>query len=413
MRRTTISLRTSLFAARRRDEQRPVRGWRFCSIRQGRGGGSSLSSHDDANVVLVAGGPESNSNGHWSFPVSKDGAQCHTDPFSTDAGNGIVQSANCDAQPTYLAANSGDISNAYVPLLDDHSQPCPSGNCVYRSDWVAALVTAYTVNSYTHDYEMDNEMDIWGSTHRDIHPNPSGYDEMASVYLAEAPKVKSWDPHSDIFGPVSCCWWFYWNGANSNDKAAHAGDDFLPWWLNQIYWHDQISGVRSLDVFDIHAYPDAPITDSSGNPLPKSPLQALATSIYRDYWDPTFVSPSTTINQPYATSIQPNKTIPFRIPRLRALVNAIYPGTPLAITEWSAAFAGESDFSTALGDADAYGIMGRERVGVATRWLAPNPANPNYLVLKLYSNLNGSVQHWKHVGFQPPTREIQTCKLRF
>jgi len=376
----------------------------FCGL----GGGASNASCADADsaqfvkdvqssfayplitmptLPWVAASAESTSNGHWSFPVSKDGSQCHTDPFNSDAGNGIAQSANCDAQPTYLVANPSDINNAYVPLLDDHSQPCHSGNCVYRSDWVAALLTAYGTNpNARHEYEMDNEMDIWGGTHRDIHPNPSGYDEMASIYLAEATKLKNWDPQADLLGPVSCCWWFYWNGANGNDKAAHAGIDFLPWWLNQIYWQDQISGKRTLDRFDIHAYPDAPTTDSSGNPLPKSQLQALASSIYRDYWDPTFVSPSTTINQPYATSIQPNKTIPFRIPRLRALVNAIYPGTPLAITEWSAGFAGESDFSTALGDADAYGIMGRERVGIATRWTAPNPANPNYLALKLYSN---------------------------
>lgn len=343
----------------------------------------------------VAQSLESNGNGHWSFSIARDGPQCHTDPQNPDAGDGIALASNCATQPTYFTATSTDINAAYVPLLDDHSQACPSGTtCQYRSDWVAALASAFGNNiNLPHFYEMDNEMDIWGSTHRDIHPNPSGYDEMASVFLTEATKLKGWDPQAARLGPVSCCWWFYWNGANSNDKPAHAGVDFLPWWLNQIYWQDQISGARSLDLFDIHAFPDATTTDSSGNPLSKSQLQALATSIYRDYWDPTFVSPSSTINQPNATSIQPNKTIPFRIPRMRALVNTIYPGTPLAITEWSAAFAGESDFSTALADADAYGIMGRENVYLATRWTAPNPANPNYLAFKLYTtylSVNGS-----------------------
>ena len=70
--------------------------------------------------------------------------------------------------------------------------------------------------------------------------------------------------------------------------------------------------------------------------------------IYRDYWDPTYTSESSAINQKWATFIQPNKRIPFRIPRMRALLNMIYPGTPVSFTEWSAAFAGESDFSTAL-----------------------------------------------------------------
>jgi len=117
-------------------------------------------------------------------------------------------------------------------------------------------------------------------------------------------------------------------------------------------------------------------------------------SIYRDYWDPTFTSPSGTINQIYTTQIQPNHAIPFRIPRMRAIANSIYPGTPLAITEWSAEFAGASDFSTALGDTDAYGILGRERVSLASRWGAPDPANPNYQALKLYTNYDGA-----HHGF--------------
>ena len=185
--------------------------------------------------------------------------------------------------------------------------------------------------------------------------------------------------------PVSCCWWFYWNGADNNDKAAHAGNDLLPWWLNEVYWQDKIAGTRSVDLFDIHAYPDTP--DTSGFTLAKK--QALATRIYRDYWDPKYVSESGSINQPWATQIQPKKTIPFRIPRMRAIANTIYPGTPLAMTEWSAAVAGESDFSTALGDADAYGILGRERAYLASRWVTPDPANPNYQAIKLYRNYDG------------------------
>ena len=290
------------------------------------------------------------------------------------------------------------VTSAYYPLLDDNTQSCSGGTCVYRDAWAQALATAFGSGTCAvpyfsitscHFYDMDNEMDIWGGTHFDVHPNPSGYDELANVYLAEAPKLKTWDPQAVRFGPVSCCWWFYWNGENNNDKAAHGGVDFVPWWLNQVYWQDQISGARSLDVFDLHAYPDA---DTSG--LTKAQLQALAVSIYRDYWDPTFVSPSSSINQQYTTNIQPNKTIPFRIPRMRAIVNMIYPGTPLSFTEWSAAFVSESDFSTALGDADAYGIFGRERMSFASRWTAPVPANPNYQALKLYTNYDGA-----HHGF--------------
>jgi hypothetical protein len=252
---------------------------------------------------------------------------------------------------------------------------------------VTALATAF--GAAPHFYDMDNEIDIWGGTHHDVHPNPSAYEELRDTYLRVARGLKTWDPLAIRLGPVSCCWWFYWNGANGNDKGAHAGNDFLPWWLNEVYWQDQIAGTRSLDLFDIHAYPDGP--DTSTWTLAQK--QALAVSIYRDYWDPTLVSPSGTINQTYTTNIQPNKTIAFRIPRMRAILNSTYPGTQFSITEWSAEFAGASDFSTALGDADAYGILGRERVALATRWTAPDPANPNYLALKLYTNYDSLGLH--------------------
>ena len=311
----------------------------------------------------------------WSFSVAKYGPQCGADPYNSDAGDGVLP----DCQ-TLLTGN--DPTDANVELKDSPQNGDPPGT-VYRDQWAPALAAAF--GSAPHFYNMDNEIDIWGGTHRDVHPNPSAYDEMRDTYFAEANALKGWDPNAIRFGPVSCCWWFYWNGANNNDKGAHAGVDFLPWWLNEVYWQDRLAGRRSVDVFDIHAYPDGPDTSH----FTQAQKQALSLRIYRDYWDPKYVSESTTINQQWATFIQPKKRIPFRIPRMRALVNMIYAGTPLSFTEWSAAFAGESDFSTALADADAYGILGRERMYLASRWVAPDPANPNYQALKLFRNYDG------------------------
>jgi hypothetical protein len=337
----------------------------------------SAGSHPLMTMVMlpwVAQSAENGSNGHWSFSVAKYGAQCAVDPYNTDAGDGLK--TDCS---TTLTANPND---ANVPLLDQPGTSDPPGS-VYRNQWAAALAAAF--GSAPHFYNMDNEIDIWGSTQRDVHPAPTAYNEMRDTFVAEARALKGWDPKAMRFGPVSCCWWYYWNGANGNDKGAHAGVDLLPWWLNEVYWEDKVSGGRSVDVFDVHAYPDGPDTSTWS----QAQKQALAARIYRDYWDPTYVSESGSINQNWATFLQPNKTIPFRIPRIRAIANMIYPGTPVSFTEWSAAFAGESDFSTALGDADAYGILGRERLYLASRWVAPVPANPNYLALKLFTNYDG------------------------
>lgn len=337
----------------------------------------TAGSHPLMTMVMlpwVAKSSEGNGNGHWSFSVAKYGAQCSVDPYNTDAGDGLK--TDCS---TTLTANPND---ANVPLLDQPGSNDPAGT-VYRNQWTAALAAAF--GTAPHFYNMDNEIDIWGGTHRDVHPAPTAYNEMRDTFLTEARALKGWDPAAVRLGPVSCCWWFYWNGADGNDKGAHAGVDLLPWWLNEVYWQDKIVNKRSVDVLDVHAYPDSPDTST----WTQAQKQALAARIYRDYWDPTYVSESGSINQNWATFIQPNKTIPFRIPRIRATANMIYPGTPISFTEWSAAFAGESDFSTALGDADAYGILGRDRVFLASRWVAPDPANPNYLALKLFTNADG------------------------
>jgi Glycoside hydrolase family 44 len=344
-------------------------------------------------VAQTAETPGAGGNLHWTFSISQDGAQCKTDPFNSDAGNGIQPDCN-----TQMVASNAQINRAYFPLLDDHTQACPSGNCLYRIDWVTdptkglaqafgagACPVPYFPNGSCHFYNMDNEIDIWGGTHVDIHPAESGYNELRDTYLTEARNLKTWDPLAVRFGPVSCCWFFYWNLNSTNDnKSTHANMDFIPWWLNELYWNDQIAGTRSLDAFDIHTY-----TDATGTGLPLSQQQALALNITRDWWDPSFTTPAW-FGSNSVTSNQPLDHIPFRIQRARAIVNTIYPGTPLSSTEWNFAFAGESDFSTALADADAYGILGREGVTYSTRWVAPDPATPAYQALLLYRNYDGS-----------------------
>ncbi len=343
-------------------------------------------------MAWVAAQEENGSNGMWSFSVAKFGPQCSVDPYNKDAGNG--QQTDCKTPVTTSA-----VTSAYYPLVDTAGE-CPSGTsdgsaCIDRQTWAQALASAfgsgtcsvpYSTIASCHFYDMDNEPDSWPGSHKDVHPQGTGYNELANLFESEASALKSSDPAAVRFGPVVSSWWFYWNMSNSttDSKGTHANVDFLPWWLNQIKWLDEINGSRTLDVFDVHAYPDAPSTSG----YTTAQKQALAASVYRDYWDPTYDNGAD--DAPWATSVEPNYGKPFRIPRLKALVNAVYPGTPLSFTEWSASFVSESDFSTALGDANAYGAMGREGLSFASRWGGPSKGNPNYLALKLYTNYDGA-----------------------
>jgi len=322
---------------------------------------------------------------HWvakdtssnSFSVKKYGAQCSTDYWRPDAGNGVLPDCSTD-----LTGN--DPSDAHTHLLDAPSASDPPGS-VYRSQWIQAIAPDY--GAQPHLYQLDNEPEIWSGTHRDVHPSPVGYDELAADIVHAGHVIKKYDNAAVRLAPVFDSWWFYWNGADNNDKGDHGGMDFLPWLLNEIWCNDQVLGSRSFDIFDVHAYFNGP--DNLGS-LSTAQKQAAALRATRDWWDPRYVSESGAVNQNWATFTQPNKTVAFVIPRMRALANSIYPGTPLSITEWNGAWAGESDFSTALVDADAYGILGKMRVWGASRWTAAGASTPAYKAIQLYRTANGS-----------------------
>jgi hypothetical protein len=97
-------------------------------------------------------------------------------------------------------------------------------------------------------------------------------------------------------------------------------------------------------------------------------------------------------NNTYTANEEPNPGIPFVIPRMKALVNEIYPGTPLSFTEWGAGLAPNSswDFSTAIADADTLGVFGREGLSFASRWGGPTPGTAEYLAWKIFTNYDGA-----------------------
>ncbi len=157
------------------------------------------------------------------------------------------------------------------------------------------------------------------------------------------------------------------SGPSGDDKYAHGGIDYAPWWLNQINWLDQINGARTLDVFDIHAGFGDNIDTTFATPA--SQLRKRASQYVRTYWDPTYYNAGDDAS--WMTTTQPNRGVTFLHPApFTGLVNAIYPGTPLSFTEWESFF-NEWEFATALSDADAYGVMGREGLSFSTRWGGP------------------------------------------
>jgi hypothetical protein len=223
---------------------------------------------------------------------------------------------------------------------------------------------------------------MWDHTHTDIHPARMGYDDVLAEFLEYADAVKAVDPSAQITGPVSWGWSGYLysalDRADDNfrahtDSARHGGGPFLPWFLKAVRDHDARTGRRSLDVLDVHYYPQGAGVYGGADDPDTQERRLRAT---RALWDPGYVDESW-IGEPVRL-----------LPRLREWIDAGYPGTKIGVTEWN--FGADGHIDGALAIAEALGIYGREGVYLANYWAFPRKDSPGYLAFKLLRNPDGA-----------------------
>jgi hypothetical protein len=309
-----------------------------------------------------------------SFSVAKYGAQTATDPWDSDAGNGISSATGADI--------TNDPTDANFPT-----------NSTFQQGYVQHLLGRWgaSTNGGVRFYLMDNEQSIWQSTHRDVHPVGPSMREILGKILDCASMVKSNDPNAAICAPEEWGWsgYFYsgydqqWSGQHNDFKAAdfpdrstNGGWDYMPWLLNQLHQHDLGTGQRLLDYFTLHCYPQG---SEGGNDVSPA-TELLRNESTRQFWDTNYVDQSW-IGQ------QATNTILMLIPRMKGWVAGNYPGTKIGITEYN--WGAEAYINGATAQADLLGIFGREGLDLATRWTTPASNTPTFLAMKIYRNYDG------------------------
>lgn len=222
---------------------------------------------------------------------------------------------------------------------------------------------------------MDNEPELWGYVHYDVHPNCTTYDEILEKYLTYARVVQEEFPNAELAGPTTCCWFYYWNSAaGRRDKWSHGNQDFLPWFLEQVREHDEQYGERTLDILDIHYYPPEGIySHDLSDRISSRRIRSV-----RSLWDETYRDESW-IRQPV-----------YLIPRMQDMIDEYYPGTKFGLSEWN--FGAEESLNGAVAIADTLGVFGRENLYFATYWTHPELYTPGFYAFKLFGNYddNGS-----------------------
>ena len=329
------------------------------------GGGDSMIT-----VPLIGWTPKDRVR-RWGFSVAKYGAQQQTECTYTggaswcqpDAGNGVKPDGT-----TFVTGN------------DPHDTSREIGPS-FVTDWMAHLAgrTGTAAQGGVRFWALDNEPMLWNSTHRDVHPLPTTYDELWAKTLGVAVAMKAQDPGAKLFGPTLWGWCAYFYSAADGcgpgaDQAAHGGVPFLPWYLAQAAQYEAAHGVRLVDYADVHYYPQAAGVNLSDDE--STATSALRLRSLKSLYDPAYVDESW-IGQPVRL-----------IPRLREWIAANYPGTKIAVNEYN--FGKDTGISSTLAQAEALAIFGREGVDAAARWTAPDDGSRMEDAFLLHMNYDGA-----------------------
>ncbi len=232
-------------------------------------------------------------------------------------------------------------------------------------------------------YALDNEPDLWASTHPRIHPNKVTVEEYISKSVSVSARVKELDPYAEIFGPASYGFNGFHKFQDAPDwyKQAWTHEWFLAYYLDRMKQASDAAGKRLLDVLAIHWYPEARgsagrIVFNKENAAANSPARVQAP---RSFWDKDYTESSWICDSGHC---------PLRlIPRVKEMIDKYNPGTKLAFTEYD--FGGGSHISGGLAQADVLGVFGKHGVYLATYWM-DEWGQFTYAGFRLFRNYDGN-----------------------
>lgn len=185
-------------------------------------------------------------------------------------------------------------------------------------------------------WNMDNEADIWSGTHSDVMPDTLSAEEFVQIYVKGAKQARAKYPGIKLVGPVATNEWQWYNWHNKLVPTQIAGRDtslsFVEFFAKRVAEEQQASGVRLLDVFDYHFYPDYKTAADKKN----------VAQLHRIWFDKQY-------SYPKANGIKsafPNETKVYIFERTRGWLNNYFGanhGITLGITECGAIDAAKDD----------------------------------------------------------------------
>jgi hypothetical protein len=160
------------------------------------------------------------------------------------AGGGVPDTANLSSS----AANKvGDPSRYLVPWPADSTAGI-------LDHWFGTGGIGLEPSRFQY-WNMDNEPDIWSGTHDDVVTDTIPFETYFQKYLSVAKAVRARNPDVKLVGPVIANEWQWWTWNNLTIDDGGVQRSPMEMFIKRVGQEEKASGLRLLDVFDLHFYP--------------------------------------------------------------------------------------------------------------------------------------------------------------
>ncbi len=174
----------------------------------------------------------------WAYDGSAGGGACQ----NTAGGGTVNPSGGC------VAAVSGN-PNLYLENWT------PDSTTGILDHWFGTGGLGFNKNDIKY-WSMDNEPDIWNGTHDDVMKTQPAAEAFMQLYFAVAKKARAKFPAIKLCGPVPASEWQWYSWNNNKITAGGVNYTWLEFFIKRISEEEAATGIRLLDVIDIHSYPN-------------------------------------------------------------------------------------------------------------------------------------------------------------
>jgi hypothetical protein len=268
-------------------------------------------------------------------------------------------------------------------------------------------------------YSLDNEPDLWPSTHEEVHPAAPTYAEIVQKSTDYAKAIKSVDSNAVVFGAVNYGWQGYvrLQNAATDSSITNTILNFQASYLRQMKTASDAAGKRLVDVLDMHWYPEAHGTNGiriTGSDTSAATIAARVQAA-RSLWDPTYIESSWITQdslpyQPASTPAQFRTNAIQLLPREQSLIDQYNPGTKIGITEYN--YGAGHHISGGVAEADVLGVFGQQGV-YAANWWPDGAPNANYVnsAFNMYVNYDGKGGKFGNTSIQATNSNVATASV--